>query len=418
MRETTRAGTGIGGAAVRLALLSLAGVLALLAGLTAGCTSQPPPASAATGGATTTTEVQPDAAAQPQPGRVRLAVVPADKAAQVSPGEPVKVTATDGTIANVTLTNSAGKAVRGELSADGRTWTSTEQLGYGKTYTLAASATGANGSSASATSTFSTVKPRTQTFAAVNPLDGQVVGIGQPLAVYFDEPIKNKDAAQQAITVQTTPAVEGAFYWFNDKEVHWRPQHYWVPGTKVVADIKIYGKDLGNGVYGQEDRRITFSIGDAFVAEADGATHQMSVKINGSVVKTMPVSLGKPAVPSHNGVHVVTELHPTKIMDSSTYGVPVNSADGYRTKVNWAVRISNSGEFVHSAPWSVGDQGRRNVSHGCINASPANAKWFFDNVKKGDIVIVTNSGGPPLQAYDGFGDWQLSWSEWLTGGKK
>jgi lipoprotein-anchoring transpeptidase ErfK/SrfK len=394
----------------------LAGVAALVAGLLAGCASQPVPTTAAT---TAPSSVESPAAANPaQPAPFQLAVVPADKAAQVSPAEPVRVTANGGRLTEVLLTNSAGSAVRGELAPDGSTWSSTEPLGYGKTYTVKASGTGLDGSPATASSTFTTVKPRTQTFPAVNPLDGQVVGIGQPLAVYFDEPIKNKDLAEKSINVQTTPAVQGAFYWFSDKEVHWRPQRYWEPGTKVVADIKIYGKDLGNGVYGQEDRRITFRIGDAVVAEADGASHQMTVKINGKVVRTMPVSLGKPSVPSHNGIHVVTEHHPTKIMDSSTYGVPVNSPDGYRTKVDWAVRISNSGEFVHSAPWSVKDQGRRNVSHGCVNASPANAKWFFDTVKKGDIVVITNSGGPPLEPYDGFGDWNLSWAQWLTGGKK
>jgi lipoprotein-anchoring transpeptidase ErfK/SrfK len=212
--------------------------------------------------------------------------------------------------------------------------------------------------------------------------------------------------------------VEGAFYWFSNKEVHWRPMDFWRPGTKVVVDINVYGKDLGNGIFGEEDRHITFNIGDAVIAEADGASHHMVVKINGVVAREMPVSLGKPKAPSSNGVHVVTEHHPTKIMDSSSYGVPVDSPDGYRTTVEWAVRISNGGAFVHSAPWSVADQGRRNVSHGCVNASPQNAKWFFDTVKKGDVVIIRNAGGPDLQSWDGFGDWQIPWPQWVAGGQK
>jgi lipoprotein-anchoring transpeptidase ErfK/SrfK len=308
--------------------------------------------------------------------------------------------------------------VQGALSPDATSWSSGEPLGYGKTYTISATGTGTDGKSTTVTSAFTTIKPRTVTFASMNPLEGQVVGVGQPVAIYFDEPITDKKAAEQAITIGTTPKVDGAFYWFSDKEVHWRPQEFWRPGTQVVADIKIYGKDLGGGIFGEEDRHISFSIGDAVIAEADGATHQMVVKINGAVARQMPVSLGKPAAPSNDGVHVVTEHHAKKIMDSSTYGVPVDSPDGYRTEVDWAVRISNGGEFVHSAPWSVADQGHRNVSHGCINASPENAKWFFDTVKKGDIVIITNSGGPTLKSWDGFGDWQIPWSEWVAGGKK
>lgn len=355
---------------------------------------------------------------QAAPRTIQLTVQPADQAAGVSPIDPVTVTAADGTLTDVKLANADGRAVQGQLSEDRRSWSSTEPLGYGRTYTVTAAGTGEGGTTATTTSTFSTLKPRTQTFPAMNPLNGQTVGIGQPVAIYFDEPIANKELAQQSITVHTTPAVEGAFYWFSDKEVHWRPQHYWSPGTRVVTEIRIYGKDLGNGVFGQEDRRIEFAIGDAVVATADGASHTLSVSVNGAVVRTVPASLGKPAAPSHNGVHVVTEKHPKKVMDSSTYGVPVDSPDGYRTEVDWAVRISNSGEFVHSAPWSVQDQGRRNVSHGCVNVSPENAKWFFDLIKKGDIVVIANSGGPDLRAYDGFGDWQVPWSQWLTGGRK
>lgn len=404
---------GRGGAAGLLAVLGLAAVLA------AGCTSGPPAASASGGVTTQVGHVaEPSSPAAAEPAVVQLAVAPADKAADVSPIEPVTVAAAGGTLTTVALSNADGRLVQGKLSPDGQTWSSTAPLGYGKTYMVTATGTAPDGSTATANSTFTTVKPRTKTYASMNPLDGQVVGVGQPLAIYFDEPIKNKRRAEQSITVRATPAVSGAFYWFSDKEVHWRPQRYWTPGTKVVTDIMIYGRDLGNGIYGQEDRHISFTIGDAVIATADGAMHQMTVEVNGTAVRTVPVSLGKPTNPSADGVHVVTEKHPKKIMDSSSYGVPVDSPNGYRTEVDWAVRISNSGEFAHSAPWSVRDQGRRNVSHGCINMSPANAKWFFDLTKKGDVVVVTNSGGPQLQPYDGFGDWQIPWSQWLAGGHK
>lgn len=386
-------------------------MLALLVALLAGCSGPDGENSEAQG-------EQPGEQAGELARPLQLSITPADQATGVSPVEPVRVTATEGTLTEVAMTNPANRLVAGELGGDRKSWTSGEPLGYGRTYKIVVTGSGPDGTATTVTSSFTTLQPRAVTFASMNPLQGQVVGVGQPIAVYFDEPIGNKELAEQSISISTTPKVDGAFYWFSDREVHWRPQEFWRAGTQVVADIKIYGRDLGNGVYGEEDRRISFSIGDAVVAEADGASHKMVVKINGVVAREMPVSLGKPAAPSSDGVHVVTELHPKKLMDSSTYGVPVDSPEGYRTEVEWAVRISNGGEFVHSAPWSVRDQGHRNVSHGCINASPEHAKWFFDTVKKGDVVIIRNSGGPVLKSWDGFGDWQIPWPQWQAGGNR
>jgi lipoprotein-anchoring transpeptidase ErfK/SrfK len=352
----------------------------------------------------------------PEPPTVQFA--PQNGAKGVSPTTPITATVTKGKITGATMTNADGKQIAGSPSPDGTTWTAGEPLGYGKTYTLALTVQGQDGAPLTQQSTFSTVAPKKQTFVSMNPLDGQTVGVGQPLAFYFSEnaPAPDKARAEEAIRVQTEPAVEGTFYWFDDREVHWRPKEYWKPGTKITANIGIYGKDLGNGVWGEEDRNATITIGDAVVLRADGASHQMSVEVNGAVQRTIPVALGKPSFPSNNGVHVVTEHHPTKHMDSTTYGLPLEQG-GYQTDVKWAVRISNGGEFLHAAPWSVGDQGRRNVSHGCINMSDDQAKWVFDLLKKGDVVEITNSGGPNLRAWDGFGDWQIPWAEWASGNR-
>lgn len=392
-----RVSPGGRGTAIVVLLVSLLG--ALLAGCGTGNDAAPAPA-----------EPTP-----PPPPAARISTDPANHAVNVSPLEPIVVTAAEGKLEQVSMINSVGEPVRGETAADGTTWKTTVPLGYDETYTINSTARGEDNRVVSHTASFSTVVPNTLTFPSMNPVNGETVGVGQPLAIYFDEPIANKQLAEESITVTTEPQVEGAFYWFSDKEVHWRPQEFWAPGTKVTTDIKIYGKDLGNGIYGQEDRKATFTIGDSFIARADGATHQMSVEINGAVVRTMPISMGDTEFPSNNGVHVVTERHATKVMDSTTFGLEL-TAGGYVTEVKWATRISNGGEFVHSAPWSVGDQGQRNVSHGCINLSPENAKWFYDTVKKGDVVINVNTGGPNLRSWDGFGDWQVPWGEWLAGG--
>ncbi|MDQ3763526.1 MAG: Ig-like domain-containing protein [Actinomycetota bacterium] len=379
----------------------------VLSALLAGCSSGHPTAPKPAGH---------EAPAPPPPPVAIITTDPPDHAVGVSPLAPITVTVVKGKFGQVSMTNSEGAPVVGRLEPDGATWKTTGPLGYGKTYTINANAIGDDNRRVSITSTFTTVKPRTLTYPSINPLNGETVGVGQPIAVYFDEPIANKQAAEDAITVTTNPPVEGAFYWFSNKEVHWRPQRFWEPGTRVTVDIHDYGKDFGNGVYGQEDRKSQFTIGDAFIARADGATHQMTVEINGRFVRTMPISMGRPDFASTNGVHVVTERNATKIMDSTTFGLALD-AGGYMTRVQWAIRISNGGEFVHSAPWSVVQQGNSNVSHGCINLSPENAKWFFDNVKKGDVVINVNTGGPDLKPWDGFGDWQIPWGQWISGNK-
>ncbi|MFL6145319.1 MAG: Ig-like domain-containing protein [Labedaea sp.] len=353
---------------------------------------------------------------RPAPTPVALALVPADQAAEVAPGEPVTVHATSGKLTEVVVTGQDGKAVAGQLSPDGASWQSTEALGYAKSYTAKATGQGTDGKTATATSTFVTAKPRRQTGLSMNPLDGQTVGVGQPLAFYFDTAV-DRAAAQKAIHITTTPATEGAFYWFSDREVHWRPKEYWQSGTKVAIDAAIYGKNLGNGIFGKEDRHAAITIGNSVVALADGATHQMTVTVNGTVARTIPISMGKKGHETPIGTYVVMGEYTNYVMDSSTYGVPVDSPAGYRTNIAYATRMSNSGVFYHSAPWSVRQQGHSNVSHGCLNMSTENAAWMQSIAQKGDIVVVQNSGGPQLETWDGLGDWQLTWTQWLAGGK-
>ncbi|MEU5690328.1 Ig-like domain-containing protein [Actinosynnema sp. NPDC020468] len=387
----------------------VAAAIGLVAVLISSCSSSGGQPAANAAGKPDTTSAAPAKA-------ITLSVGPADKATDVQPGVPVVATATDGKITTAALTNNEGKAVAGQVTPDGLQWTNTEALGYGKTYSLTVTGQGADGKPETKTSSFTTAQPRTLTYLSVNPQDGTTVGIGQPLAFYFDEPIADRAAAEAMISITTEPKVDGAFYWFNEKEVHWRPQNYWAAGTKVTINAKIYGKNLGNGVYGQEDRVITTTIGDAVIHEADGQTHQVVTKINGQVARTMPTSMGNAANTTPTGTYVLMEKHDHMVMDSRTYGLALD-AGGYVTPVDWATRMSNSGIFFHSAPWSIGQQGNSNVSHGCLNLSPENAKWVYDLSKPGDIVIVTNSGGPALEAWDGFGDWQIPWDQWVKGNR-
>lgn len=337
-----------------------------------------------------------------------------DGAVDVAVDQPVTVRASSGVLGSVSMVTDAGTEVAGRLSSDGVTWSTTDPLDYNKRYTISAKSLGLGGVTTEKVA-FQTQSPENLTMPYLLPGDGEVVGVGQPVAVRFDENIPNRVAAERAIKVTTTPPVEGAFYWLNNREVRWRPQHYWTPGTKVDVEVNTYGVDLGDGLFGQENLRSHFTIGDEVIATADDDTKELTIRRNGEVIKTMPISMGKSSTPTSNGTYIIGDRFSHLIMDSSTYGVPSNSPNGYRTEVDWATQMSYSGIYVHSAPWSVGSQGYSNVSHGCLNVSPGNAQWFYNNTKRGDIVEVRNTVGSTLSGTEGLGDWNIPWEQWKAG---
>ncbi|NLU83740.1 Ig-like domain-containing protein [Rhodococcus sp. HNM0569] len=236
-----------------------------------------------------------------------------------------------------------------------------------------------------------TIGPANFAPPSVSPGNGDVVGVAQPVAIRFTDPIDDRAVAEKAIRVTAEPPVDGSFYWINDSQVRWKPHEFWPAHTTVTVDAG--------------DTHVTFSIGDAVVATADDETKQITVTRNGEVVRTMPTSMGKAGHETPNGTYIVGEKYRDMFMDSSTYGVPVDSPEGYRTFVEYATRMSYSGIFVHAAPWSVAQQGYSNVSHGCLNVSTEDAEWFYENVGKGDAVVVRGTAGGTLSGSDGLGDW-------------
>jgi lipoprotein-anchoring transpeptidase ErfK/SrfK len=226
----------------------------------------------------------------------------------------------------------------------------------------------------------------------VSPANGSTVGVAKPIIINFAAPVTDRPMAEDAIRVSSDPPVPGKFYWMNDRQVRWRPFDFWPAHTTVNIDAA--------------GSTSSFTTGDALIATADNATHQITITRNGNVEKAFPMSMGKPGHDTPDGTYYVQDKFSDIVMDSATYGVPDDSPDGYRVHVQLAVQFDNSGNFVHSAPWSVADQGKRNVSHGCINISPSNAKWFFDNFGIGDPIVVTNSVGSYTQN-DGGQDWQI-----------
>ncbi|MFG1790717.1 L,D-transpeptidase [Nocardia sp. NPDC049149] len=235
--------------------------------------------------------------------------------------------------------------------------------------------------------------PQQPNFAppSINIADGEVVGVAQPIIINFKDPVTDHATAEKFIKVTSSKNAPGHFTWRGDKQVRWRPNDFWPDNT----DVQVQAGDTHSA----------FRIGDAFVSTADDTTHTITITRNGEVVKTMPTSMGKTKHETPNGIYIVGEQLRKMIMDSSTYGVPVTDPEGYKLEVEYATRISNSGIFVHAAPWSVGQQGVSNSSHGCLNVSTENAKWFMENSRKGDPVVVENTKGGTLSASDGLGDW-------------
>ncbi|HZB49030.1 MAG TPA: Ig-like domain-containing protein [Mycobacteriales bacterium] len=403
-----------------------AGILAvLLVALVAGCTGGGSGSGSegllgqAQGGSSTAAPTT-----SPAPA-ARVSISPRSGTDGYSVVKPVVVTAAAGTLSSVTVRNADGEPLRGALNTARTTWTSAEPLGYDRTYSVSAVAANADGKQTRATSRFTTVQPRTFTLPYLSPSPGSVVGVGQPIAVRFDEPIADRAAAERALTVTTTPAVQGSWHWFSDQLVHWRPPTYWRPGTRVTVEAAVYGVHVGDDVYGQQDVSMSFTIGRSKIATIDDNTKQMVVRIDGKVVRKIPVAMGKDEQVvvdgktinylTQSGPHIVAEKYAVKTMSSASYGVTDKEhPEYYEEKIPLAVRISPDGEFVHAAPWSVADQGRRNVSHGCVNISPDNARWFYKTFSFGDVVDIRNTGRLLPQA-PGYNEWGIPWSQWKAG---
>jgi lipoprotein-anchoring transpeptidase ErfK/SrfK len=358
-------------------------------------------------GDTDTEQVADQGASDEGDDAVELTANVDDGDTEVKVDEPVTVRDDKG-IDSVTLTDGVGNEVEGSFNEDKTEWTADGKMEYSSTYSLEATA----GDETLSTS-FTTFSPALLTNASLAPLDGSTVGVGQSVALRFDEAPGDRKAVEDAITVTTEPKVEGAFYWITANEVRWRPEEYWAPGTEVTVDADLVGKDLG-GMYGQIDRSASFTIGDDVRAVADNATKTVTVTRNGEVVRTMPTSMGMPGHDTPEGIYQIGDQFEALTMDSQTFGLALD-AGGYVTDVQYATQMSYSGIYFHAAPWSVWAQGNTNTSHGCLNLSVEDARWVYENLKRGDIAEVKGTGGGQLEGYDGLGDWNIPWSTWSAG---
>ncbi|MFF3347723.1 Ig-like domain-containing protein [Streptomyces sp. NPDC002779] len=341
---------------------------------------------------------------------------------KADPDKPLEVTAegSDGRITDVTAMDAAGRYVSGELSADGSRWHSTSPLAADARYTVRVSTEDEDGAPGRRVLTFDTGKPLTKKRLDVTfgPKTG-TYGVGQPVTAELSKPVKDeaqRAVVERALKVDSKPATEGAWHWVDDKELHYRPKDYWPAHATIRVRSNLEGIKVSDRLWGGRAKPLTITTGDQVIAVTDASTHWMTVYKNGEEIKSMPVTTGKPGFETRNGVKVVLGKEYFVRMRGTSIGIAEGSAESYDLPVYYATRVTWSGEYVHAAPWSVGSQGSANVSHGCTGMSTANAAWFFDNIREGDLVKVVNSYGNTMETFgNGFGDWNVAWAKWRKG---
>jgi lipoprotein-anchoring transpeptidase ErfK/SrfK len=352
---------------------------------------------------------------EPVPDPVLTADLPSGPRVAAPWDRPLTLSVIDGTLKDVTVLDPDGVALDGVVTS-GVAWQSVVQsLLPASTYKVTATVLDKAGAPRPMSLAVRTTPAARILHAVLSPGDGKVVGVGMPLAVTLDHPVESaadRAALVARLTVTSKPAVLGAWHWMDNSTLHYRGATYWPAGARISLASNLRRLQLSDGTWGSGIRRTSFTVGDAIIATVDVNRHIMVVRRNGKVLRTIKVSTGRKEYPTHNGVHIVLDKVKLKTMDSSTIGIPRNGPGGYYLKVPNSVRISNSGEFVHSAPGTVRQQGVANVSHGCVNVAPAEAAWFFGLVKRGDVVQVLNSPRKPVSWDPGTSDWNMSFAEW------
>jgi lipoprotein-anchoring transpeptidase ErfK/SrfK len=355
--------------------------------------------------------IEADRAASGHTGVARLgAAVPVDQ----RPDLGVSVTARRGVLARVSVTSATGQSVAGSFTSGAVTWHTTWALAPAQTYRVAATAVNSHGTRTVTAGTFRTLAPAHTFTASAGMTAGQTVGVGMAIMVTFSQPIVNKAAVERSFDIYASKPVTGAWYWMSNETVWFRPQKYWPAHTKVRFTAHLSGVQGAPGVYGRADLSQHFTIGDSLVAVASTATHVMKVWWNGRSEGAWPISTGQPGDDTPDGQYLSFAMANPVDMDSASYGVMPGQPGYYNIWVYDAVQFTFSGDYVHSAPWSVGEQGIVNVSHGCVNVAPGNAAWYYEHSMLGDPITVT--GSPVAGTWgNGWTIWFLSWSKLLAG---
>ncbi|MGX1367809.1 hypothetical protein RKD19_003168 [Streptomyces canus] len=382
--------------------------------------------SASSDGGGDTSQAKADEAAAKKSSQAEIKITPKDGTDNASINNSAAVTVSKGTLTAVTMTTSEGAKVAGELSADKTSWKPDTQLERSTTYKVAAEAKDSDGLVAHENASFTTVSPANSFIGNFTPEDGSTVGVGMPVSINFDKAITNKAAVQKGITVSSSSGQEVVGHWFNANRIDFRPEDYWKENSTVTLKLALDGVQGANGVYGVQQKTVTFKIGRNQVSYVDAKTKQMKVTQNGATIKTIPISAGSPDNKTYEGVMVMSEKFKETRMNGATVGFTDDDGKGeYDIKdVPHAIRLTNSGTFMHGNYWGAKSIfGSVNTSHGCVGLSDTKGAndtgtagyWMYTHSIVGDVVVVKNTGDKTVAPDNGLNGWNLSWADWKAG---
>jgi hypothetical protein len=382
--------------------------------------------SEAAGGGESTSQAKADEAAAKKASEADIKITPADGSDNASINNAAKVTVSKGTLTEVTMTTASGTAVAWQISADKKSWAPSGQLERATTYKVAASATDSAGRDAHENASFTTVAPDHSFIGNFTPESGSTVGVGMPVSINFDKAITNKAAVQKGITVTSSSGQDVVGHWFNANRLDFRPEQYWQAGSTVTMKLNLDGVEGTSGVYGVQQKTVTFKIGRNQVSYVDAKTKQMRVTQDGKTIKTIPVSAGAPDHTTYQGQMVMSEKFTQTRMNGATVGFKDSDGKGeYDIKdVPHAIRLTTSGTFIHGNYWGAPSVfGSVNTSHGCVglqdkkgaNDPNTPAAWFYNHSIVGDVVVVQNTGDRTVSPDNGLNGWNMSWAQWKAG---
>ncbi|AYL37889.1 MULTISPECIES: L,D-transpeptidase [Streptomyces] len=373
-----------------------------------------------------TSQAQVDEAAAKKSSEAQIKITPKDGSNNASINNSAAVTVAKGTLTEVKMTTADGTAVSGEISADKKSWKPSAQLERATTYKLTATAEDAKGLAAHENASFTTVAPDNSFIGSFTPDDGTTVGVGMPVSINFDKAITNKADVQKGITVSSSSGQEVACHWFNANRMDCRPDEYWQEGSTVTLKLALDGVQGAEGVYGVQQKTVTFKIGRNQVTYVDAKTKQMKITQDGKTVRTIPISAGSPDNKTYEGQMVISEKFKETRMNGATVGFTDDDGKGeYDIKdVPHAMRLSTSGTFIHGNYWGAKSIfGSVNTSHGCVGLQDAKGAgdpnmpgaWFYNNSIIGDVVVVQNTGDKTIAPDNGLNGWNMSWEQWKAG---
>ncbi|QKW09277.1 L,D-transpeptidase [Streptomyces sp. NA04227] len=353
------------------------------------------------------------------PSKAVVTISPEDGTGDVATNGALKVGAENGKLSEVTVQDTKGNKVDGKIAADGASWTPARHLAASTKYKVHAVAKDAEGRQSAKEASFTTLSPKNTFVGIFTPEDGSTVGVGMPFSLHFTRGITDPAAVEKGIEIKTVPAVPVEGHWFGNDRLDFRPEKYWKAGTKVTVKLNLDGVEGRPGVYGEQVKTVSFTIGRSQVSVVDAKSHKMKVVRDGKEIKTLPITAGAPATTTYNGQMVISEKHRVTRMNGDTVGF----GGEYDIKdVPHAMRLSTSGTFIHGNYWAPGAPGKENVSHGCVGLRDVRggydkkqpAAWFYDNSLIGDVVVVKNSKDKQIQPDNGLNGWNMSWQEWKS----